>query len=139
MTVAVEGVLLSDYYYWLMHGLIESNWLGMVIYTGVATHITVLSVTLYLHRHMAHRSLQLSTALQHFFRFWLWLTTGMITKEWISIHRKHHAKCETKDDPHSPWINGLSNILFLGAEAYRSEAGRDATISQYSSGAPEIG
>ncbi len=137
MTVAVEGVLLSDYYYWLMHGLIESNWLGMVIYTGVATHITVLSVTLYLHRHMAHRSLQLSTALQHFFRFWLWLTTGMITKEWISIHRKHHAKCETKDDPHSPWINGLSNILFLGAEAYRSEAGRDTTISQYSSGAPE--
>ena len=128
---------MNDYFYWMAHGLIESSWLGMIIYTGVATHITILSVTLYLHRHMAHRGLELSRGLQHFFRFWLWLTTGMITKEWISIHRKHHAKCETMDDPHSPWIHGLSNILFLGAEAYRAEAGRDTTVMQYGSGAPE--
>ena len=90
----------------------------MVLYTLIMTHITIVAVTVYLHRYSAHRALELHPALKHFFRFWLWLTTGMLTKEWTAIHRKHHVHCETEDDPHSPQIFGLRKVLFEGAELY---------------------
>ena len=88
-------------------GVYDLPWWGYVVYTLVVTHITIAAVTIYLHRHQAHRALDLHPLPSHFFRFWLWLTTGMITKEWTAIHRKHHAKCETVDDPHSPQIYGI--------------------------------
>ena len=98
---------------WLNNGLLDLSLLEIVVYTLVVTHITIVSVTVYLHRHSAHRALELHPALQHFFRFWLWLTTGMGTKAWTSIHRKHHAVCETEDDPHSPVVQGLRKILLV--------------------------
>jgi stearoyl-CoA desaturase (delta-9 desaturase) len=122
---------------WLSNGLLDLSWVGVVIFTLGVTHVTILSVTLFLHRHAAHRALDLHPALQHFFRFWLWLTTGMVTKEWAAIHRKHHATCETEDDPHSPQVMGLSNILFKGAEAYRTESTRSETMKRYGAGLPD--
>ena len=99
----------------------------IVIATLVMTHITIVSVTVYLHRHSAHRALDLHPALGHFFRFWLWMTTGMGTLEWTAIHRKHHAKCETEEDPHSPVIMGIGEIFWRGVEAYRVEASNQDT------------
>ncbi len=87
---------------WLAHGLWNLSWWQIVLYTLVTTHITIASVTIFLHRAQAHRAMDLHAIPSHFFRFWLWLGTGMVTKEWVAIHRKHHAKCETVDDPHSP-------------------------------------
>ena len=88
----------------MFSGGFDLPWWGYVVYTLVVTHITIAAVTIYLHRHQAHRALDLHPIVSHFFRFWLWLTTGMVTKEWAAIHRKHHAKCETEEDPHSPQI-----------------------------------
>jgi stearoyl-CoA desaturase (delta-9 desaturase) len=105
--------------------------------TLVLTHVTIVAVTVYLHRHQAHRSLDLHPAVAHFFRFWLWLTTGMQTAEWVAVHRKHHARCETSDDPHSPQILGLRKVLFEGTELYRREAGNAATIEAYGHGTPD--
>tara|TARA_A100001037_G_scaffold302371_1_gene333804 strand:- start:1486 stop:2691 length:1206 start_codon:yes stop_codon:yes gene_type:complete len=122
---------------WLSDGLLGLSWVGVVIFALAVTHVTILCVTLFLHRHAAHRALDLHPALQHFFRFWLWLTTGMVTKEWAAIHRKHHATCETEDDPHSPQIMGIRNILFRGAEAYRAEAARAETLQRYGAGLPD--
>src|SRR3954464_13506134 len=85
---------------WLSHGLLHAAWWQVLIFALAATHITIAAVTIYLHRSQAHRSLELHPIAGHFFRLWLWLTTGMVTKEWVAIHRKHHAKCETVDDPH---------------------------------------
>ena len=101
---------------WLAHGLWNLSWWQVVIYTLVVTHITIASVTIYLHRHQAHRAMDLHRSVSHFFRFWLWLTTGQVTKEWVAIHRKHHAKCETKDDPHSPHAHGIETVFWKGAE-----------------------
>src|SRR5207244_10559902 len=103
-------------------------WWGYVVVALVLTHITIASVTIFLHRHQAHRGLDLHPAVSHFFRFWLWLTTGMITKEWVAIHRKHHAKCETVDDPHSPQVFGIKKLLLEGSELYRAEAKHDDTL-----------
>ena len=91
----------------LISGVIDMPWWGYVVVTLVFTHITIAAITIYLHRHSAHRALELHAIPSHFFRFWLWLTTGMVTKQWTAVHRKHHAKCETKDDPHSPVIFGI--------------------------------
>ncbi len=122
---------------WLSHGLLEFSNLSLVVYTLVVTHITIVSVTVYLHRHSAHRSVELNGVLKHFFRFWLWLTTGMLTKEWTAIHRKHHAACETKDDPHSPVVMGIGKIFWLGSETY-SDATEDSSImARYGSGCPD--
>jgi stearoyl-CoA desaturase (delta-9 desaturase) len=105
---------------------------GMLLLTGlVLTQITIFGVTVYLHRHQAHRALDLHPAIAHFFRFWLWLTTGMVTREWVAIHRKHHAKCETPEDPHSPQVLGLGKVMWQGAELYREEAGRSGTVERY--------
>ena len=107
-----------------------------VIYTLVVTHITIAAVTIYLHRHQAHRALDLHAMPSHFFRFWLWLTTGMVTKEWAAIHRKHHAKCETVDDPHSPVTRGIKKVLLEGSEMYRAESKNLETIEKYGHGTP---
>ena len=101
------------------------------------THITIASVTIFLHRAQAHRALDLHPVISHFFRFWLWLTTGMITKQWVAIHRKHHAKCETSEDPHSPQILGIRKVLWEGAELYRSEAANSETLKRYGHGTPD--
>ncbi|MCE2745871.1 MAG: fatty acid desaturase [Burkholderiales bacterium] len=108
----------------------------MVIYTLIVTHITIVAVTVYLHRCQAHRALDVHPALAHFFRAWLWLTTGMSTRAWASIHRKHHAKCETPDDPHSPQTRGLKTVFWQGAELYRAEAKNPETLARYSHGTP---
>ncbi|GAB4392074.1 MAG: fatty acid desaturase [Gammaproteobacteria bacterium] len=120
----------------MFYGLLNLSFWGYVIYTLILTHITIASVTIYLHRHQAHRALELHPALSHFFRLWLWLTTGMDTRAWASIHRKHHAKCETKDDPHSPQIVGLKKVLWEGAELYRAEAKNEETLKRYGHGTP---
>ena len=87
---------------WLANGLTHATGWQLVVYTLVVTHLTIAGVTIYLHRHQAHRAMDLHAIQSHFFRFWLWLTTGRVTREWVSIHRKHHAKCETHDDPPQP-------------------------------------
>ena len=107
---------------WLNTGLWDISAAGLVVYTLIVTHITIVSVTVYLHRYSAHRAVELHPVLQHFFRFWLWLTTGMGTRAWTAIHRKHHVVCETEEDPHSPVVMGLKNILWQGAERYREAA-----------------
>ena len=108
-------------------------------YIGVTlllTHITIAAVTIFLHRHQAHRSLTLHPLVSHFFRFWLWLTTGMVTKEWVAVHRKHHAKCETPDDPHSPQTRGLAKVLFMGLSLYTAECQNSETVATYGKGTP---
>ncbi|GAB6044333.1 acyl-CoA desaturase [Endothiovibrio diazotrophicus] len=101
------------------------------------THVTIVGVTVFLHRHQAHRALDLHPVVGHFFRFWLWLTTGMVTREWVAIHRKHHAKCETPADPHSPQVLGLRKVLWQGAELYRGAAGEPEILERYGQGAPD--
>ncbi len=121
---------------WAGEGLLGVSGWTMVAVTLIVTHLTIISVTLFLHRAQAHRSLDLHPIPSHFFRFWLWLTTGMVTKEWVSIHRKHHAKCETSDDPHSPVAHGLSTVLQRGSELYRAEAKNQETLTKYGHGTP---
>ena len=122
---------------WLAHGAWSLNWWQVILFTLLLTHITMISVTIYLHRHQAHRALDLHPLPAHFFRFWLWLTTGQVTKEWASIHRKHHAKCETVDDPHSPQIYGIRKVLLEGAELYRAESKVKETMDRYGHGTPD--
>jgi stearoyl-CoA desaturase (Delta-9 desaturase) len=122
---------------WLGHGLLEASVWQVVVYALVVTHITIAAVTIFLHRAQAHRALDLGPIPSHFFRFWLWLTTGMVTKEWVAIHRKHHAKCETEEDPHSPQTRGLKKVLREGAELYRTEAKNMETIAKFSHGVPD--
>ncbi len=120
-----------------VNGLIDLPWWGYVVTALVFTHITIAGVTIYLHRYSAHRALDLHPVVSHFFRFWLWLSTGMVTKEWTAIHRKHHAKCETEDDPHSPQVLGLSKVLFEGSELYRQEGAQQETLDKYGHGTPD--
>jgi stearoyl-CoA desaturase (delta-9 desaturase) len=119
------------------HGLTPMPWWGYVVVTLVLTHITIASVTIFLHRSQAHRGLDLHPVISHFFRFWLWLTTGMVTKEWVAIHRKHHAKVETPDDPHSPQTRGIDTVLLRGAELYREESRVKETLEKYGHGTPD--
>nr|WP_315238199.1 fatty acid desaturase [uncultured Albidiferax sp.] len=121
---------------WLANGLLNLSWWQIVLYTLATTHITIASITIYLHRHQAHRAMDLHAIPSHFFRFWLWLATGQVTKEWVSIHRKHHAKCETKDDPHSPVAHGIKTVFWTGAELYRKESKNLETIAKFSHGCP---
>ena len=118
-------------------GLFALPWWGLVLVTLVSTHLTCVAVTIYLHRHQAHRALALHPALAHVFRLWLWLTTGMRTREWVAVHRCHHARVETPDDPHSPWIFGLRRVLLEGAELYRAAARDPALVARYGRGAPD--
>lgn len=121
----------------MLTGLIDLPWWGYIVVTLAMTHITIIAVTVYLHRHQTHRGLDLHPAVSHFFRFWLWITTGMQTKAWVAIHRKHHAKCETPDDPHSPAIFGIRKVLLEGAELYKAEAKNAATMEKYGHSTPD--
>lgn len=121
----------------MFSGLFDLPWWGYIAVTLALTHVTIASVTIFLHRHQAHRALDLHPAASHFFRFWLWLTTGMVTKQWAAVHRKHHAKCETPEDPHSPQIVGLSKVLWEGTELYRREAANSETLEKYGHGTPD--
>ena len=123
--------------FWLGHGLFDLSWWQVVLVTLGLTHITIASVTIYLHRHSAHRALDLHAIPAHFFRFWLWLTTGQVTKEWTAIHRKHHAKCEQAEDPHSPHVHGIKTVLLTGAELYRKESKNLDTLARYGHGTPD--
>jgi len=118
-------------------GLIDLPWWGYVLVTLGLTHITIAAVTIFLHRSQAHRAVDLHPVINHFFRFWLWMTTGQITKEWVSIHRKHHAKCETAEDPHSPQVLGIRKVFWQGAELYRAEAKNAGTMAKYGHGTPD--
>ena len=118
-------------------GLIDLPWWGYVVVTLGLTQITIACVTIFLHRHQAHRALDLHPMPSHFFRFWLWLATGVVTKEWASIHRKHHAKCETSEDPHSPIVLGIKKVLLQGYELYRKEAANKETLERYGHGTPD--
>jgi stearoyl-CoA desaturase (delta-9 desaturase) len=120
----------------MFSGLLSLPCWGLVAVAFALTHTTIAAVTIYLHRMQAHRALELHPFVSHFFRFWLWLTTGMITKEWIAIHRKHHAKCETADDPHSPKILGIHRVLWGGVFLYVKEAHDAETMIRYGHGAP---
>ena len=119
-----------------INGLLDLSLVGLVVVTLLLTHVTIVSVTIFLHRHQAHRALTLHPAASHFFRLWLWLTTGMITREWVAVHRKHHAKCETDGDPHSPQVWGIRRVLLGGVGLYRKAAGDPATVEVYGRGAP---
>ena len=121
---------------WLAHGLLAASWWQIVLYALITTHITIASVTIYLHRHQAHRAMDLHALPSHFFRLWLWLGTGQVTKEWVSIHRKHHAKCETLEDPHSPQAHGIEKVFWQGAELYRAESKNKETMTKYGHGTP---
>jgi len=121
----------------LYKGFLDASFGTMVLYTLVMTHITIVSVTLYLHRYSAHRALEMHPVLKHFFRFWLWLTTGMLTKEWTAVHRKHHVDCETEEDPHSPQIFGLNKVLWEGAELYGVTAAKPEVLERFGKGTPD--
>ncbi|HYL87531.1 MAG TPA: fatty acid desaturase [Burkholderiales bacterium] len=120
-----------------MHGVLELPWRGYAVAALAFTHVTIVAVTLFLHRGQAHRALEVHPIVSHFFRLWLWLTTGMKTKEWVAVHRKHHARVETADDPHSPQVHGLSRVLWGGVALYRREAMRAETLERFGEGTPD--
>ncbi len=121
----------------LDRGLLAASGWQIAAYTLFVTHLTIVGVTVYLHRCQAHRALDLHPAVAHLFRFWMWLTTGMVTRQWVAVHRKHHARCETDDDPHSPLRWGLRTVLLRGSELYRAEAANHETVRKYGHGAPD--
>jgi stearoyl-CoA desaturase (delta-9 desaturase) len=121
----------------MFSGLFDLPWWGYALVALGLTHVTIAAVTIFLHRCQAHRALELHPAISHFFRFWLWLTTGMVTKEWAAIHRKHHAKCETAEDPHSPQVYGINRVLWLGVFLYVKESYNKETLERYGHGTPD--
>ena len=120
-----------------LYGLLDLSFWGYVLAAFIMVQITMMAVTLYLHRDQAHRAIDLHPVLRHFFRFWIWCTSGMLTREWVSIHRKHHAFCETEDDPHSPQIYGLKKVMLEGAELYREETRNEETLEKFGRGTPD--
>jgi stearoyl-CoA desaturase (delta-9 desaturase) len=128
--------LLNSSLEFLANGLLDFSWWQILLFTLAMTHVTIAGVTIYLHRCQAHRALDLHPVASHFFRFWLWMTTGMLTGQWAAIHRKHHAKCETEEDPHSPQTRGIWKVLLEGAELYRAEAKNEETMRKFSHGTP---
>jgi stearoyl-CoA desaturase (delta-9 desaturase) len=122
---------------WLFAGVFDLPWWGVALVALALTHVTIAAVTIFLHRCQAHRALDLHPLPSHFFRFWLWLTTGMVTKEWAAIHRKHHAKCETAEDPHSPQIYGINRVLWGGVFLYVKESYNRETLERYGHGTPD--
>ena len=119
-----------------INGLIDFTWVGYLVYTLVVTHISIVAITLYLHRGVCHSAIEIKPILSHFFRFWLWLTTSMRTADWVAVHRKHHAKCETIDDPHSPAYYGIDTVLLRGADLYHEEKNNPETLEKYSQNCP---
>ena len=133
----IESSVVQGILGFLDTGLLDWNGWWIVAFTLITTHITIAAVTIYLHRCQAHRALELHPVVSHFFRAWLWLTTGMVTREWAAIHRKHHAKCETEEDPHSPQTRGIRKVLLEGVELYREEVKNRETIEKYGHGTPD--
>ncbi|MES2206840.1 MAG: fatty acid desaturase [Pseudomonadota bacterium] len=121
----------------LLGGLVHMPLWAYAVAALVLTHITIASVTIFLHRNQAHRAVELHPIMSHFFRFWLWMTTGMVTQEWVSVHRKHHAFCERKGDPHSPQIYGIEKVLWQGVELYKVEANNPETIKRFGHATPD--
>lgn len=136
-TFLIDSVFFQGVLGFLDTGLLDWTWWQIVLFTLTVTHITIVGVTVFLHRSQAHRALELHPVVSHFFRFWLWLTTGMVTKEWAAVHRKHHARCETKEDPHSPRTFGIRKVLLEGAELYRTAAADKALVEKYGHGTPD--
>ncbi len=128
---------MNDVLNFLSGGLLAPGPWTLLLITLALTHVTIVSVTVYLHRYSAHRSLELHPALKHFFRFWLWLTTGQNTRAWTAIHRKHHARCDTEEDPHSPQVLGIRKVFSEGAELYQAEAANQETLDKYGAGCPD--
>lgn len=120
-----------------LNGLVQLPWWGYIVFALIVTHFTTMAVTLYLHRDATHRGLDLHPLVRHLCRFYLWLTTAIVTKEWVAVHRKHHARCETEDDPHSPVVMGIGKVLREGAELYQAEARREETTEKYGRGTPD--
>ena len=133
----IESSVVQGILGFLDTGLLDWNGWWIVAFTLITTHITIAAVTISLHRCQAHRALELHPVVSHFFRAWLWLTTGMVTREWAAIHRKHHAKCETEEDPHSPQTRGIRKVLLEGVELYREEVKNRETIEKYGHGTPD--
>ena len=131
------SAVMDSFLNFLSNGLTGASTWQVIGYTFLVTHITIAAVTIFLHRCQAHRSLELHAIPSHFFRFWLWLTTGMVTKEWAAVHRKHHAKCDTEEDPHSPVTRGIKKVLFEGAELYQTETKNQETVERYGHGTPD--
>ena len=121
----------------MINGLLDLAWWQVLLSVLAMTHVTIAAVTIYLHRAQAHRALTLHPLVSHFFRLWLWLTTGMITREWVAVHRYHHARCETEDDPHSPQVLGIDKVMWEGAELYREAADKTELIERFSHGTPD--
>jgi stearoyl-CoA desaturase (Delta-9 desaturase) len=121
----------------LTNGLTHASWPMLVLYFIVVSQFTIFSVTLYLHRSQAHRGVDFHPVLAHFFRFWAWFSTAMVTKEWVAIHRKHHAKCETAEDPHSPQFYGIKKVLLDGVDLYRQARKDGETTEKYGRGTPD--
>jgi len=121
----------------MLYGILNLSFWGYIVATIILTQITIAGVTIYLHRNQSHRALSLHPMVSHFFRLWLWMTTGMVTSEWVAIHRKHHAATETVDDPHSPKVLGLRKVLWEGAELYRAASKDKAMVEKYAHGTPD--
>jgi stearoyl-CoA desaturase (Delta-9 desaturase) len=120
-----------------LYGILNLSFWGYVAVTFLMIQVTFMGVTLYLHRDATHRSLDLHPALRHFFRFWLWVTSGIVTREWVAVHRKHHARCETEEDPHSPVVFGLKKVLLEGAELYQVAARDPEVTEKFGRGTPD--
>ncbi len=133
----IDGPSFDSLIGWLSQGAWNLHWWQIILFTLAVTHVTMISVTVFLHRHQAHRALGLHPIASHFFRFWLWLTTGQVTKEWAAVHRKHHARCEQPEDPHSPHIHGIKTVLLQGAELYRAESRKQETLARFGQGTPD--
>jgi stearoyl-CoA desaturase (Delta-9 desaturase) len=127
---------MERYLQWVAEGLLALNWWQLSLIGLVTTHMTIVTVTIYLHRCQTHRSLKLHPIVAHCFRCWLWLTTGMVTRQWVAVHRCHHAHCETEKDPHSPIVLGINQVLWRGAELYRDAAADPAMLERYGRGGP---
>ncbi|HEX5489515.1 MAG TPA: fatty acid desaturase [Rhodanobacteraceae bacterium] len=129
--------MLDTFLNFASNGLANAGWLTMLLYLLVTTQLTIFAVTLFLHRSQAHRGVDFHPVVSHFLRFWNWLGTGMVTREWVAVHRKHHAHCETEQDPHSPQIAGIGKVFFEGAELYRDAAANEADLQKYGRGTPD--
>ena len=132
-----DSLVIDAAFNWLAHGVWGYTWWQIILFTLVSTHLTIAGVTIFLHRHQAHRALDLHPLPSHIFRLWLWLGTGQVTKEWVSVHRKHHAKCETEEDPHSPQTRGIRKVFWQGAELYREETAKPETMEKYGHNTPD--
>ncbi len=132
-----DSIVLDAAFRWLADGVWGYAWWQAVLFALLTAHLTIASVTIFLHRHQAHRALDLHALPSHLFRLWLWLGTGQVTKEWVAVHRKHHAKCETEEDPHSPQTRGIKKVFWQGAELYREETAKPETMEKYGHNTPD--